>query len=114
MMPLTLEIQDGIDDMLQRLWAREVAILGDVSDENRRNVLSFRGKQKLRGGFAHLPDAARGRLELDGKDRLHRIDDNQRGLEPGDFFEDAFDARFRKQVQRRCTDPKPVAAALDL
>jgi hypothetical protein len=53
-------------------------------------------------------------LELDRKDRLYRIDDDQSGLETRDFFEDAFDARFRKQVKGRCTDAEPVAAALDL
>src|SRR5262249_42646122 len=112
--PLALEVQNRVDDVLQRLRPGEVAVFGDVTDENRRNVLPFRGKQKLRGGFAHLPDAARRRLELDGKDRLYRIDDDERRLEASDFFEDAFDARFRQQVEGRCTDAQPVAAALDL
>src|SRR5262245_50371038 len=114
MMPLALEIQNRVDDMLERLRPREVAVFGNVTDENGRNVLPFRGKQKLRGGFTDLPDAARRRLELDGKNRLYRIDDDERGLEASDFFEDAFDARFRKQVEGRCTDAQPVAAALDL
>src|SRR4029434_10430685 len=114
MVPLALEIENCIDHMLQRLRPRKVAVFGDVADQNRRDVLPFRGKQELRGGFAHLPDAARRRLELDRKDRLYRIDDDQSGLETRDFFEDAFDARFRKQVEGRCTDAEPVAAALDL
>src|SRR5262245_20096150 len=114
MMPLAFEIEDGIDHMLQCLRPREVAILGDVANENSRNVLTFRSKQELRRRFAHLSDAAGRRLELDGKDRLYRVDDNQGRFEARDFLEDAFDARFREQVERRCTDTQSIATALDL
>src|SRR5262245_63505376 len=114
MMPLAFEIEDRIDDVLQRLRPREVAVLRDVADKNGRNVLPFRGKQELRRGLAHLSYAAGCRLELDGKDRLHRVDDDQRRFDSRDFLEDAFDARFREEVERRCADAEPIAAAFDL
>src|SRR6187397_1837728 len=114
MMPLAFEIEDGVDHVLQGLRPREVAVLGDVADKNGWNVLPFRGKQELRRGFAHPSDAAGCRLELDGKDRLHRGDEDQGWLETRDFLEDAFDARFREQVERRFTDAEPIAADLDL
>ena len=114
MMPLAFEIEDRIDDVLKRLRPREVAVLRHVADKNGRNVLAFRREQELRRRFAHLSDAAGRRLELDGKDGLHRVDDDQRRLEPRDLFENALDAGLRQQVERRCADAKAVAAAFDL
>src|SRR5678815_59695 len=114
MMPLAFEIEDRVDHVLQRLRPRQVAVLGDVADKNGRNVLALRGKQELRRRFAHLSDAAWCRLELDRKNRLHRIDDDESWLEARDFLEDAFDARFRQQVEGRSTNAEPIATALDL
>jgi hypothetical protein len=41
-MPLTLEIQHRIDDVLERLGAGKTAILRHVADEKRGDVLPFR------------------------------------------------------------------------
>ena len=54
------------------------------------------------------------RLELDREDRLDRVDDDERRLEPRDLLEDALDAGFGQQVQRRGADAEAIAAALDL
>ena len=54
------------------------------------------------------------RLELDRKHRLDRIDDDERRLEARDLFEDALDAGFGQQIERRRADAEPIAAALDL
>jgi len=70
-MALAFEVQHRIDHVLERLRAGKAAVLGDVADEEGRDVLPFGHEQQLRCRFAHLPDAARGRLELEGKDRLH-------------------------------------------
>ena len=79
--PLAFEVQHRVDDVLERLRSGEAAVLRDVADEDGRDVLSLRGKQKLRGGLAHLPDAAGRRLELDREDGLNRVDDHERRLE---------------------------------
>src|SRR4030095_9361642 len=97
-MPLAFEIEDGIDDMLEYLRASQAAILGDVADKHSRDVLSLGCKQKLRCRFANLPDAARCGLKLDREDRLDRVDDDERGPQPGDLFKDALDACFGQQV----------------
>ena len=93
-MPLAFEVQHRVDDVLERLRPGEIAVLRDVADEHRRNVLSLRREEELRRGFAHLTDAAGRRLELDRKDGLHRVDDDERRLQPRDLFEDALDARL--------------------
>jgi hypothetical protein len=113
-MPLALERQDGIDDVLEHLRSGEAAVLGDVADEDGGNVLALRGEQELCRRFAHLADAAGRRLELHREHGLHRVDDHERRPQPGDLLEDALDAGLRQQVERRNADAEPVAAALDL
>ena len=113
-MALAFEIQDRVDDVLQRLRAGEIAVLRDVADEHDRHVAALGGEQQMRRDLAHLADAARGGLKPRGKDRLNRIDDDERRLEPLDLFEDALEAGFGEQVQRRPVDRQPLAAQLDL
>src|SRR5436190_762423 len=55
MVLLALEIQDRIDDVLERLGPGQVAVLCDMPDEERGDVLPFGRKQELRRRFAHLP-----------------------------------------------------------
>ena len=74
-MPLAFEVEHRVDDVLERLRAGEVAVLRDVADQERRDVVALRGEQELRRRFAHLADAAGRRLELQREHRLHRIDD---------------------------------------
>jgi hypothetical protein len=75
-----------------------------VADEQDRNVLAFRREQQLCCRFANLPDAAGRRLELQREDRLDRIDDRQRGPDAGDLLEDALEAGFGEQEERRAGD----------
>ena len=111
---LALERQHGVHHVLQYFRPREASVFRDVAHQHRRHVLPLGGKEKLRGGFPHLPDAARRRLEPARPHRLHRVDDHQRRLEAGDLFEDALDAGLRQEIERRRADAEPVAAALDL
>ncbi len=111
---LALEIQHRVDDVLERLGSGEVAVLGDVADEERRDVLSLGGKQQLRRRLAHLPDAAGRRLELEREHRLDRVDDHERRPEPGDLFEDPLEAGLGEDVERRALDAEALAARLDL
>ena len=113
-MPLAFEIEHGVDHVLERLGAGEAAVLRDVADQERRDVVALRGEQELRGRFAHLADAAGRRLELQREHRLDRVDDHQRRLDAADFLEDALDAGLGKQVERRVADAEAIAARLDL
>src|SRR5439155_23344614 len=95
---LALEIEDGVDDVLERFRAGEAAVFGDMTDEKRRDVLPLRRKQQLRRGLAHLADAAGRGLELQREDRLHRVDDDERRLDARDLLEDTLEARLGKKV----------------
>ena len=80
----------------------------------RRDVLPLRREQQLRRRLAHLPDAARRRLKLQREDGLHRVDDDQRRLDARDLLENALEAGFGEQIERRAADREPLAARLDL
>ena len=97
MVPLAFEIEHGINNVLECLGAGETAVLGDVADEKRREVLAFGREQQLRGRFANLTDAARGRLELQRIDGLDRIDDHECGFDARDFLENTLETGFGEQ-----------------
>ena len=73
---LALEVQDRVDDVLERLRAGEVAVLGDMADEERRDVLALGGKEKLGRRLAYLTDTPGRRLELEREHRLNGVDDD--------------------------------------
>ena len=113
-MLLPFEVEHRVDDVLEHLGARQAAVLGDVADEEGRDVLPFRREQQLRRGLAHLADAAGRGLELEREHRLDRIDDDQRRTQPRDLLEDPLETGFREQVERRPLDAQPLPARLDL
>ena len=98
MVPFALEIEHGVDDMLEGFGTSEAAILGDVAHEEGRKVVALGHEEKLSGGLAHLADAAGRRLKLEREHRLHRVDNEQSRLHACDLFKDALDARFGQQV----------------
>jgi hypothetical protein len=114
MMALAFEIQHRVDDVLERFRPGEAAVLGDVADEKRRHVLTFRREQQLRRRLAHLADAAWRGLELEREDGLHRVDNDERGLDAGDLFENPFEAGFGQEIERCAADRQPLASRLDL
>ena len=57
--PLAFEVEDRIDDVLERLRPGQAPVFRHVSHYECRNVLAFRREQQLSGGFADLSDAAR-------------------------------------------------------
>ena len=97
-MPFAFEVQHGVDDMLERLRPGKAAVFRDMADQERRHVLSFRGKQQLGRGFAHLTDAAGRRLELEREHRLDRVDDDKGRLDARDLFEDPLEAGFGQEI----------------
>ena len=75
--------------------ASQAAILRHVADEHGWDVLILGGEQKLRRGLANLTDAARSRLKFVRPDSLHGIDNDERGRQARDLFEDPLDAGSR-------------------
>ena len=76
---VALEIEHGVDHVLDHLGAGDLAVLGDVADEQQRGALRLGvADQRLRGG-AHLADGAGRGFERVGPQRLDRIDDDEVG-----------------------------------
>src|SRR5581483_10799293 len=114
MVALAFEVENRVDHVLERFRTSEAAVLGDMADEQRRHVLTFGGEQELRRRLTHLSDTARRRLQLQRKNRLHGIDDDERRFDAADFLEDALEAGFGEEIQRRAADREPLAPRLDL
>ena len=110
MVTLAFEVQDGVHDVLERFRAGQASLFRHVADEEGRHVPALGAEQQLGRGLADLADAARRRLELQREHGLNRVDDDEGRLDPIDLLENAFEARFRQQIQRRRSDAKPLAA----
>src|SRR5690606_2122922 len=58
-----LEVQHGVDDVLERLRSGDGATLRHVPDEEHRDARFLREALETRSTFTHLPDAAGSALE---------------------------------------------------
>ena len=76
---VALEIEHGVDHVLDDARAGDLAVLGDVADQHHGGA-GFLGKarQRLRRG-AHLGDGAGRGIDAVGPQRLDRIDDDEVG-----------------------------------
>ena len=72
-----LEVEHRVDDVLERLWARDAAALRDVPDDEHRRSRFLREAHQPRGAFAHLADVSRRAFELVREDRLDRVDEHR-------------------------------------
>src|SRR5262249_48550442 len=61
--PVALEVEDGIDEVLEHWRARERALLGDVTDEEAGGLARLASCDEERGRLAYLTHAARRRGE---------------------------------------------------
>ena len=76
-MRVALEVEHGVDDVLEHARPRDRALLGDVADDEQRAAAVLRLARELRGALAHLRDRAGRRLQRlgpEGLDRVHHRD----------------------------------------
>ena len=95
---VALELDDGIDDVLQDLGSGDAALLVDVADEDDRGVRFLGVALECGGTLAHLCHAAWGALQLLVGDGLDGIHNDQGGLEGADAGEDIVQRGFAQQV----------------
>ena len=112
---LALEVEHGVDDVLERLRPGQAAVLGDVADQEDRDAAALGQEQQLRRDLAHLADAARGRGEAARRTRsAPSRPPAPRGLRRSTC------SRMRSSevsaIRKRPppVDPEPLAAQLDL
>ncbi len=77
---VALEIQHGVDHVLQHARAGDHAFLGHVTDEQHRRSGSLGETHQRRGGFAQLRDGSRGRIARLACHGLDGIDDRDAGF----------------------------------
>ncbi len=102
---IALEIQHGVDHVLEHPRPRECAFLRHVADEQRRHVVRLREPHELRRALAHLTHRARRRLQLLAEQRLDRIDREHAELLAGtDASQDRLDTGLGQELERHLAD----------
>ena len=114
MVPLTFEVQHGIDHVLKCLRASQATVLRHVPDEEYRDIVALGSKQQLGCGLAHLSDAAGRGLQFERKHGLDGVDDHEGGLQPRGLGENLLETGFGQQVEGRAADAESFATRLDL
>ena len=111
---LALEIQHGIDHMLDHARPRDLPVLGDMPHKNHGNTAPF-GKacQLVRGG-ADLTDGPGGGIDVIGPHGLYRIDDDQIGLHLFKCGQDIAQIGFGGQLHRGVGQPQTLRPHTDL
>ena len=71
---VTLEVENGVNDMFQHPRAGECPFLRDVADQEAGKAVRLRKLDKPGRTLAHLRDAARGRAQVFSIHRLDRVD----------------------------------------
>ena len=111
---VTLEVEHHVDQVLQHARASDVAVLGDVADQQDRQVRRLRQACQRgcdRAGLSHTASDAfhAGRLH-----RLDRVHDEQIGFDLVDMAEQDIQVRFRRQEQAVLQSSGAFSAAADL
>ena len=76
---VALEVEHRVDHVLDHLRASDLAVLGDVADQQQCAAGRLGEPDEGLGGGAHLADGAGSGLQRVGPQRLNRIDDDQVG-----------------------------------
>src|SRR5262249_6981350 len=59
MVALALEVEHGVHEVLEDAWPRQRSLLGNVTDQERRDARTLREHHESRPALPHLTDAAR-------------------------------------------------------
>ena len=108
------EIEHHVHDVLQHPWARDVAALGDVPDDEHGHAGGLGGVQQRGGALPHLrhrPGRTRRVLE---EHRLDGVDDERGGFNPGDSLQDVLQPRGAVEDDAVVVDAHALGAAGDL
>ena len=91
---VALEVDDGVDDVLEELRAGEDALLGDVANEHDGRAGGFGEGDEHHGAFAKLCDRAGGGGDVGLVGHLDRVEDEDVGFEFAGLLADAFEVGF--------------------
>ena len=109
-MSFAFEIEDRIDDMLQRLWSGDRTVFGDVADKENRDRAVLCQQQELVSYFPHLRNRAGRRFYQRRENRLDGIDDDRAGIQAVYFVEDVLKIGLGQQIQIVSFNSQSLAA----
>jgi hypothetical protein len=84
---LALEVQHHVDEVLEDPRPGDRPVLGDVADDHQGDVAQLRHPDQGGGDLLDLGDASGHAVHVADAHRLHRVDDQQRGLDRLDMAE---------------------------
>ena len=97
--PVALELQHHVDQMLQQPRAGDRAVLGDVADQQRGHAALLGGADQRGRHLAHLGHPAGRAVHLGRGHRLHRVQHQQRGLHRVQVAEHGGQVRLGREIQ---------------
>ena len=114
MAALALEVEHGVDHVLDDARAGDLAVLGDVADEDDRGAAALGEGDELVGGGADLGDGAGRAVDVVGPEGLDRVEDGEGralGLERG---QDVAEVGLGGEPERRVGEAEAAGAQADL
>src|SRR6266581_889088 len=111
-MPLALEVEDGVDNVLEHARPGNRALLVDVAHEENRDVAALRQQHQPAGALAHLADAARCGGDVAHKHRLDRVDDGHHRPRLLELLDDPVEGILGQHHQPIALDAKALRPQL--
>jgi hypothetical protein len=111
---ITFEVENDIDRVLEQFGPGDASVLGHVADEHHRHSRLLGGVNQAGRALPDLGDPTGGTAHLPGLDRLHRVDDQQVGLDIGRGGNDRVDIAFRGEQHAVAHDPEASRPEPDL
>jgi hypothetical protein len=105
-----LELEHDVDQVLERLGPGDRAVLGDVTDEDRRRAGGLGVRHEARRALAHLRQRAGDRIELPGVHGLDRVEREHRRLERACVVQHLVDVGLGDQREPRIGGAEPARA----
>lgn len=99
-MTVTLELADDIDEVFEDARPGDPPVLRHMTDEEHRQCPLLRHADEGCRHRAHLCHPTRASLDLRGLDRLHRVDDEERGVRRLDVAEECAEVRVVGEEER--------------
>ena len=110
--PLAVELQDHVDDMLEHLRSGQAALLRNMAHEEHGDALFFRHALEHCRSLAHLSQTARQPVDISRSHGLNGIDDHKLRADPLDLVQDVRDVRLardenalRQRFESLCAQP---------
>ena len=112
---IALEGDDRVDHVLDHARAGDLAVLGDVADEDHGGAGRLGETDQGLGAAAHLRDGAGRRFDRLRPHGLDRVDDGEgRGLALREGGDDVLDIGLRRELDRRAGEAEALGAQADL